>query len=383
MNRTEKPPERAYALQKYLLLHSQHEALQRQQQRRGSISNAQLVGPSTMTRRPSLSALNDESVLGEIEYSENKLINVTEQIKCTLTDLLNSEGVKDDMPKDELNTEEFNNTIIELLSQIHPGGSTGLLQAVTALRAMQQLHWSDGDAEQRTRYRRTLYIYSVRSQEMSDDRDRQQEPNNSQDPPRQTRTKTNSTRPRGSSDPASYQPQNVKKQNSANGISRYQHLYPSDAFPAHQQFSLAGSLAQQPHAPSYIDPKYYELNPGYQKLRNTPVWGLAKPLPRVVRPGMKRKLQNGQQVVEVEGAEMPEPGSAHAIPQTGMIDDQRQDVGKERIGGSKDVEARGYGHQGGGRRRSERMVQRVGSYNDVVDQNWTPSVERDNPMEDW
>ena len=96
MNRTEKPPERAYALQKYLLLHSQHEALQCQQQRRGSISNAQLVGPSTMTRRPSLSALNDESVLGEIEYSENKLINVTEQIKCTLTDLLNSEGVKDD-----------------------------------------------------------------------------------------------------------------------------------------------------------------------------------------------------------------------------------------------------------------------------------------------
>ena len=230
---------------------------------------------------------------------------------------------------------------------------------------------------------RTLYIYSGRSQEMSDDRDRQQEPNNSQDPPRQTRTKTNSTRPRGSSDPASYQPQTVKKQNSANGISRYQHLYPSDAFPAHQQFSLAGSLAQQPHAPSYIDPKYYELNPGYQKLRNTPVWGLAKPLPRVVRPGMKRKLQNGQQVVEVEGAEMPEPGSAHAIPQTGMIDDQRQDVGKERIDGSKDVEARGYGHQGGGRRRSERMVQRVGSYNDVVDQNWTPSVERDNPMEDW
>ncbi|KFZ22974.1 hypothetical protein V502_02546, partial [Pseudogymnoascus sp. VKM F-4520 (FW-2644)] len=218
---------------------------------------------------------------------------------------------------------------------------------------------------------------------MADDRDRQQEPNHSRDPPRQTRTKPNSTRPRGSSDPASYQPQTVKKQTPENITLRYQHLCPSDALPAHQQFSLAGSLAQQPHAPSYIDPKYYELNPGYQKLRNKPVWGLAKPLPRVVRPGMKRKLQNGQQVVEDEGAERPEPGSAHAIPQVGMIDDQRQSVGKERFDGDKDVGDRGYGHQVGGRIRSERTMQRVGSYNDVVDQNWTPSVERDNPMEDW
>lgn len=218
---------------------------------------------------------------------------------------------------------------------------------------------------------------------MADGRDRQQEPNNSRDPPRQTRTKPNSTRPRGSSDPASYQPQTVKKQIPENSTSRYQHLCPSDALPAHQQFSLAGSLAQQPHAPSYIDPKYHELNPGYRKLRNTPVWGLAKPLPRVVRPGMKRKLQNGQQVVEDEGAERPEPGSAHAIPQVGMIDDQRQSVGKERFDGDKDVGDRGYGHQGGGRIRSERTVQRVGSYNDVVHQCWTPSVEKGNPMEDW
>jgi hypothetical protein len=32
------------------------------------------------------------------------------------------------VPKNELNAEESNNTIIELLSQIHPGGSTGLLE---------------------------------------------------------------------------------------------------------------------------------------------------------------------------------------------------------------------------------------------------------------
>jgi GMP synthase PP-ATPase subunit len=34
--------------------------------------------------------------LGEIEEDENKLKNVNEQIKCTLTDLLNCEGVRGD-----------------------------------------------------------------------------------------------------------------------------------------------------------------------------------------------------------------------------------------------------------------------------------------------
>ena len=96
MNPTEKSPERRHVLQKYLLLHSQHEALQRQQQKRGSISNAQLVGTSTITRTSSQSDPIDESALGEIEDSENRLISVIEQIKCTLTELLNSKGVEDD-----------------------------------------------------------------------------------------------------------------------------------------------------------------------------------------------------------------------------------------------------------------------------------------------
>ncbi|KFY09977.1 hypothetical protein V491_07862 [Pseudogymnoascus sp. VKM F-3775] len=96
MDRTETPPKRAYALQKYLLLHSQHETLQCQQRRRGSTSNTQIAGPATMTRRSSLPALVDEGVLREAEDGENKLISVIEQIKCTLTDLLSSESVKDD-----------------------------------------------------------------------------------------------------------------------------------------------------------------------------------------------------------------------------------------------------------------------------------------------
>jgi hypothetical protein len=49
-----------------------------------------------MTRRSSLPIVIDESILGEIEEDENKLKNVNEQIKCTLTDLLNCEGVRGD-----------------------------------------------------------------------------------------------------------------------------------------------------------------------------------------------------------------------------------------------------------------------------------------------
>ncbi|KFY38806.1 hypothetical protein V494_04200 [Pseudogymnoascus sp. VKM F-4513 (FW-928)] len=57
-----------------------------------------------MTRRLSLPALVDESVLREVEDGENKLISVIEQVKCTLTDLLSSKGVKDDTQmKEKLN----------------------------------------------------------------------------------------------------------------------------------------------------------------------------------------------------------------------------------------------------------------------------------------
>lgn len=59
---------------------------------------------------------------------------------------------------------------------------------------------------------------------------------------------------------------------------------------APEDFSLAGpqnpvAVAHQ-HAP-YVDPGYAQLNPAYsQPMYSKPVWSLAKPLPRVVRPGM-------------------------------------------------------------------------------------------------
>ncbi|KIV86208.1 hypothetical protein PV11_01836 [Exophiala sideris] len=58
---------------------------------------------------------------------------------------------------------------------------------------------------------------------------------------------------------------------------------------ASRKFSLAGPApldtlaANQP----YVDPGYAQLNPAYDQPVNVrPVWGLAKPLPHVLRPGM-------------------------------------------------------------------------------------------------
>jgi hypothetical protein len=143
MNPTEKSPERALALQKYLLLHSQHDrlqkrlnhittslpttsyslpspdrpqhedllklsesddrylhpvqglALQRQLYRSGSIANAQYIQPTAIIRRSSQPDVIDEDILGEIGDCERELDNVNRQIKCTLMDLLNCKGVKE------------------------------------------------------------------------------------------------------------------------------------------------------------------------------------------------------------------------------------------------------------------------------------------------
>lgn len=140
---TQKSPERAFALQKYLLLHSQHDALQKHisqitttveptsaspttspsrsrfssmssspesndaihlsaptsslphHRRSGSMPRSH-QRPQLRTRRSSLPTVIDESILGEIEEDENKLKDVNLQIKSTLTELLNCESVRND-----------------------------------------------------------------------------------------------------------------------------------------------------------------------------------------------------------------------------------------------------------------------------------------------
>lgn len=144
INPTQKSPERAFALQKYLLLHSQHDALQkhlthittslptespspspspdrfrqgsmsssagseenylsasppqhiRHHHRSGSIQVPPSQRPALRTRRSSLPAVVTENALIEIEEEETKLKDVNQQIKSTLTTLLNCESVRSD-----------------------------------------------------------------------------------------------------------------------------------------------------------------------------------------------------------------------------------------------------------------------------------------------
>jgi hypothetical protein len=51
---------------------------------------------------------------------------------------------------------------------------------------------------------------------------------------------------------------------------------------------------QSTQGPVYQDPEYQSMNPRYGKDNEKPVWGLAKPLPRVVRPGMRRNETTDQ-----------------------------------------------------------------------------------------
>lgn len=55
-----------------------------------------------------------------------------------------------------------------------------------------------------------------------------------------------------------------------------------------KMFSLAGSQPPAKKQPvSYVDPEYTQYNPHYIEENREPVWSLAQPLPRVVRPGMR------------------------------------------------------------------------------------------------
>ncbi|TVY17145.1 hypothetical protein LARI1_G005298 [Lachnellula arida] len=145
MDPTQKSPERAFALQKYLLLHAQHDALQKHlshittslpepassspepspdRYRQGSISSSAGSDSSYLSssppshpshhhrsgsipfpppqrpvlrsRRSSLPTVITGSLLDEIEEDEIKLKDVNQQIKSTLTALLNCESVRGD-----------------------------------------------------------------------------------------------------------------------------------------------------------------------------------------------------------------------------------------------------------------------------------------------
>ena len=123
------PPDRAFALQKYLLLHSQQDALHKhiseisptfptdrsptsRSSSTSSTSSEPLtarstsgshpnilatsppVRPTLRQRRSSLPDLPSESSMEEIMKEQDRLKDVNQQIKLTLTELLNCDGVR-------------------------------------------------------------------------------------------------------------------------------------------------------------------------------------------------------------------------------------------------------------------------------------------------
>ena len=57
----------------------------------------------------------------------------------------------------------------------------------------------------------------------------------------------------------------------------------------------------------YEDPEYRDYNPRYERDNNVPLWSLAQPLPRVIRPGMRLgKTKNGQKdIIATETVSCP------------------------------------------------------------------------------
>ncbi|KAL8243715.1 hypothetical protein R6Q59_009973 [Mikania micrantha] len=105
-------------------------------------------------------------------------------------------------------------------------------------------------------------------------------------------------------------------------------------------FSLAGPapvetlVANQP----YVDPGYVQLNPAYDQPTNVrPVWSLAKPLPRVIRPGMvpsreevQQELQEERHQEETGDLDDLESGRIEPSLQPGRIIDQLDTIRRER-----------------------------------------------------
>lgn len=86
-------------------------------------------------------------------------------------------------------------------------------------------------------------------------------------------------------------------------------------------FTLAGPAQVEAVAANqpYVDPGYTELNPAYDQPMNTrPVWGLAKPLPRVIRPGMVPT--RSELKVQIPDAEQQRQDAANVDLEQGRVE---------------------------------------------------------------
>jgi aquaglyceroporin related protein len=145
------------------------------------------------------------------------------------------------------------------------------------------------------------------------------------------------------------------------------------------QFSLAGSYAPPQQEPAYVDPEYYGLNPNYNKPKNKPLWGLAKPLPRVVRPGMrsrddrrnKKGKDDGTTAVETQGDQGTAP-----IPEVDMIPSQRRDEQPRRKTSRKTSKPKPSPG-------SVPVTPTGSNAGSLFDKYGTPKDEKDDPLEHW
>ena len=88
--------------------------------------------------------------------------------------------------------------------------------------------------------------------------------------------------------------------------------------------SLAGP--QEPDTNStYVHPEYHDMNPDYGKTNEKPIWGLAKPLPRVVRPGMRRHDGGGTTSAYPTG----QKGESEPVPELEATPDQGDEHGQD------------------------------------------------------
>jgi hypothetical protein len=90
---------------------------------------------------------------------------------------------------------------------------------------------------------------------------------------------------------------------------------------------------------------------------------------------------NRQEVVEDTEAEVEEPGSSEAIPQVGIINDQRNDAGKSNITNEgADTGERGYCSQELVKSRCNLIASKSKSHSNDYG---TPYEEKGNPIEAW
>ncbi|KAM0257694.1 hypothetical protein ACHAQJ_004259 [Trichoderma viride] len=86
------------------------------------------------------------------------------------------------------------------------------------------------------------------------------------------------------------EPGSLRRRSRASRRSTFRSLAPITTAGQGSQFNLAGPSDSQQlrsaHEP-FVHPGYGDLNPSYEQPNNAkPIWSLAKPLPRVIRPGM-------------------------------------------------------------------------------------------------